>query len=101
MSACQTLARALRAERRWLLAERGIGDPVVTAMLRIEVTTDALRVLYRDANQFRFPSFGLPSLLTPMVALDQPLTFMGVSLYEVRHPIPAPGWRIINPMRRK
>lgn len=91
MSACLDLAITLRGNFRWLAAERGLDYQVSTDMLRIEVTFDALRELYRDRDSFSF--------LPPPVTRDQPLTFMGVSVYLVRHKLPAPGWRVINPMR--
>lgn len=105
--ACKALARALQEEMHWLRHQVAARDTMprvgpipprfspeqAQAMLRIEATFDAIRSLYAHRESLDF--------LSPPHRHDEPTTFMGVSLYEVHHPIPAPGWRIINPMRRK
>lgn len=107
MSYCQDLARALRDEMRHLrhqVAARDtmpVSGPIpprfspdqAMAILRIEATFEAVDSLRACRD---FLSF-VPS--ASAFNHDQPLTFLGVALYEVRHPLPAPGWRIINPMR--
>lgn len=102
------LAEALNRELLWLrhqVAARDtmtrvgpipprFGPEQTRAILRIEATGEALHWLQYDQRRRNL------NYLTWPRARDEAQTFMGVSIYEVRHTLPAPGWKIINPFRR-
>ncbi len=58
------------------------------SLLRIEASPEVIWLAMRDINLNSFPKQS-----------GEPLLFMGVSLYEVRHALPPEGWKIINPFR--
>jgi hypothetical protein len=95
------LTTAIRRAIRWCGAERGIDPQIAERIVRIEIDQDAeaklgyqlQRNLGPNANAYSevFPRFG---------TCNGPGKFMGVDLYVVGT-LPAPGWRVINPLMRQ
>ena len=115
MTSAAELARAVQQEARSLLQtvamKPGAGaeatDAVprprplfsraqVNAMLRIEASRDAFWKL--EETDGRTGYFDCPFDHHNGLA---PRKFIGVTIYPVDYDLPAPGWRVINPMRAK
>lgn len=69
--------------------------PQMQAILRIEATMTALDAIVAEEAQFR------QGYIDAYAPWDAPQKFMGVTLYVVPYPLPAPGWRVVNPMVAK
>lgn len=63
------------------------------AMLRIEATFEAFDAIAIDDDRSGLHYMGNAT------RHDEPRTFLGVAFYEVRHPLPEPGWKVINPLK--
>lgn len=107
MTNAQELARVVQAEMRSILSleYRGINGEVVRhpimphhakAMLRIECSADALmRIIETDVRSGFFDSDPKEGRFL------RPRKFIGVTLYPIEYDLPAPGWRVVNPMKAR
>lgn len=100
------LAHAIHREMRSILAastrpnllnpnvsHAGLGLAQARAVLRVEANTAALINIEEDDRRDGRRMMGRA------FESNAERTFMGVSLYHVHHTIPAPGWRVINPLK--
>lgn len=92
MSITREIAEVLLREKHDIL-RRGysIRTDQVTAMLRVEVSCNIEMAIAAD----RRDASGILGWASP----HQTPTIVGVSVYQVRDDLPAPGWRIINPLK--
>lgn len=72
-------------------------DAAARAVLRIEIDRGAEYALAESAYRNHDSSYMARWADYRSGKLDGPLTFMGVAVYFVER-LPAPGWRVVNPM---
>ena len=96
MTNAQELARAVQQEVRSIIMSIDINRAQANAMLRIEAAREAFWKL--EETDARTGYFDHPFDHSNGLA---PRKFLGVTVYPVDFDMPAPGWRIVNPLKAK
>lgn len=106
MQAPENLVPVIRAESVPVVTEYRApppmfrNDAVVRALLRIEMDRDAEYRIMETLGRGNGPDLLHAWQEYRSHSKDGPMTFMGVAVYFVEK-LPAPGWRVINPMKAR